>query len=241
MKIGIFGDSYAFHHDQWNTESWVSLLKKDFDVTSYGKNGSSTYYSYRLLKENYLKYDKIIFVITKGDRIHTSIAPVPTYDMAQYYLKKGNLTPQQRQVMQGLSDFILYTMSDTEVENQIMLLHLLLLKEIQQMGLDILFIRAFDDPRHSELSGPALWHITDMEHTAWGDQWKSFKNYPGFNFDKRQCHLTSQNNKILYEEIKKILPTLSGNTFFNFDISKFSQPDNINNYMPEELKGKFNA
>lgn len=238
MKIGIFGDSYAFHHDFWPSDSWITLLAKDFDVRTYGENGSSTYFSYELLKKHYLKYDKIIFVITKFDRIHTSFKPIPSYDMVKFYLSQGDLTPFNRKVLEGLSDFILYSMADSEIEQQFMTLHLLLLKEIQSMGLDILFIRAFDDHRHKELQGPALWHITKMEQDRWGKRWDNFKKQEGFNFDTRQCHLTTRNNEILYEQLKEMLPSVKGNQFYNFDIFKFALPDSIDNYMPDHLKGK---
>lgn len=238
MKIGIFGDSFAYHNPSNSNDSWVSLLSKDYDVTCYAKNGSSTYYSYQLLKENYKKFDKIIFVITKYDRFQTSAEAIPSASMAQYYLNSGNLSPFDEKVIKGIEDFLVYSMADPIVDHQIMLFHLLLLKEIQQMGLDILFIRGFDDDRYQELAGPSLWQVTKMENRFWGRRWEKFTELNGFYFDERQCHLCNLNNEILYKDLTEIIPTISGNTFYDFNIFQFVQPDDFTNYLCKELKGK---
>ncbi len=77
MKIAIFGCSFACPSSNTgmpnfnsNGRSWMKILTEDFNqnITTYGLSGSSVYYSYIKFKENYKKYDKIVFLGTYPDR-----------------------------------------------------------------------------------------------------------------------------------------------------------------------------
>lgn len=73
-KLAIYGDSFTDPYiidDEsihLKNTAWVNLLKSDYDVTLYGKAGSSIYYSFSLFKKTYHLYDKILFLPTSHTR-----------------------------------------------------------------------------------------------------------------------------------------------------------------------------
>jgi hypothetical protein len=69
MEIGIFGDSFCAYSDEG---TWPDYLKKHYtgaNITCFGKAGSSLFYSYYLMKQNYHKFDKIVFCATEASRL----------------------------------------------------------------------------------------------------------------------------------------------------------------------------
>ena len=74
IKLGIFGDSWtdpeSGHHEypELSMLSWMNILNKHYDVTTFGKSASGVYYSYRKFIDNHDKFDKIIFLGTAGTR-----------------------------------------------------------------------------------------------------------------------------------------------------------------------------
>ena len=72
--LGIFGDSWTDpetgHHEypELSTMSWINILSKNYDVTTFGKNASGVYYSYKKFIDNHAKFDRIIFLATASTR-----------------------------------------------------------------------------------------------------------------------------------------------------------------------------
>jgi hypothetical protein len=72
MKIGIFGDSYAYHpaanpaHLEW----WQYVQQfPDIEIDNYGAAGSSLYYTWKQFQDNHHKYDKVIVCMTVCNRL----------------------------------------------------------------------------------------------------------------------------------------------------------------------------
>ena len=85
MKIGIFGDSFAADNKLNPTDSWVDILRKSHEVENHASPGTNLYYSVTKLKENYKKYEKIIFVVTQPSRIKIA-DHVPCYNSNKRYV-----------------------------------------------------------------------------------------------------------------------------------------------------------
>jgi len=77
MKIGVFGDSFAdrtpynpespFKED----ESWIADMESaGHKITSYGKTGTSTWYSYEQFLAHHEQFEWIIFCYSSLHRIH---------------------------------------------------------------------------------------------------------------------------------------------------------------------------
>ena len=73
-SIAIYGDSFAVSARELET-SWFSILAKKFNcaVDNYGENGASLYSTYKLLKENYDRYDMSLFLVTHPNRFPTKL------------------------------------------------------------------------------------------------------------------------------------------------------------------------
>ena len=68
MKIGIFGDSFAY----WklnDTPTWTEILNEQYEVTNYGAHGSNLYWSIGNFLQHKHKFDKIIFIATLPGRL----------------------------------------------------------------------------------------------------------------------------------------------------------------------------
>jgi hypothetical protein len=77
MKIGVFGDSFA-DRNPYNPdspfkedESWIADMESvGHKITSYGKTGTSTWYSFEQFMAHHEQFDHIIFCYSSLHRIH---------------------------------------------------------------------------------------------------------------------------------------------------------------------------
>lgn len=233
MKIGIFGDSYGYYDSRFKTESWVTYLSQDFDVTSYCENGSSTYLIYKNFIEYQHLYDKVIVLVTYPIRLHTSILAVPSSSMAKFWTNifRQKLTYTQKQILNATGNFIDIIQEDNELTNQFILFHNLMLEKLKSTRKDILFVPCFSIPE-TEFTETSLYHISMMEEAVWGEKWETVLKRNARPYDERQCHMCNQNNFILYQQIKEAIPLINGHTVFKIDLSTFVKPDDISNYIP---------
>lgn len=235
MKIGIFGDSYGHHEERYNTISWVKHLSNDHDVVSYCQNGASTYLIYNeFIKYQHL-YDVVIVLVTYPTRLHTSVLPIPTGGIATFWsrLFRNKLSLTQKRVLQAAGNLIDVAHLDEELTNQFLLFHNLLIEKIKSLRSDILFIPSFAVPG-TEFTCTSLYDISLKEEAVWGEQWQTVLRNDARPYDERQCHLCNQNNYILYTQINEVLPKIKGHITFDINLNRFSNPDDIANYVPKK-------
>jgi hypothetical protein len=76
VKIGVFGDSFCLLINKSNglpDASWVSvMMNRGFDITSHGKQSTSSWWSYEKFLKHYHEYTHIIFMYSHFDRISTT-------------------------------------------------------------------------------------------------------------------------------------------------------------------------
>lgn len=233
MKVGIFGDSYAHILERSTTTSWADLLSKDFDVENYAMGGSSTYFSYLNFLEHYQKYNKIIFVVTYPARMYTSFGHVPSAVTAKDMLtnRAVRLDKIQQKIIYGLDSYFTYSLLDNAILDQHILFHNLMIEKIKSLKKDILFIPAFSVP-NTDFDRTALVDITRMEEGHWISLGYKIKSTEIFRYDNRQHHLTEPNNRILYQMVKDILPSVKNHVTLSLDLNNFSKPDDISKYLP---------
>lgn len=235
VKIGIFGDSYGYYDDRFTTQSWVKYISQDFDVTTYCENGSSTY----LIYQNFLKYqqlyDVVIVLVTFPIRLHTSIIPLPSGEIAKFWIKvcRNNLTYTEKQILTATGNFIDVVQLDDELFAQFTLYHNILIEKIKSIRENILFIPCFSVP-NTEFNDTSLYDISVMEESAWGEHWETVLKRNARPHDERQSHMCNENNFILYTQIKNMISSIKGHVTFKVDISKFAKPDNLSTYIPKK-------
>jgi hypothetical protein len=203
MKIGIFGCSYAcpssnsgMPNFNSNGRSWMKILTEDFNqnITTYGLSGSSVYYSYLNFKENYKKYDKIVFLGTYPDRKYC-----PNLNMQHitfsHTLKEFKVSDHDELIQTYYKYFHNIKEADDMRE--------LMITDVKKIGGNTtLYI---DTPT-------TLGEVSMMEELKRINKEKS----P----DHRWCHISNENNYIFASQIND---WLKGNPFV-FDFSSFKKP-----------------
>lgn len=223
LKIGVFGDSFAQHTKDFEPHtSWVDLLSQDFDVTNFGLNESSTYYSYCKFLETHHRFDRIVFLLVDPVRVHTSFLPIYSELMILLHLERTKFSDDQKKVLKGLALYFKDSINDIEIQKQYHLFHDLMINDLQEKRKDILFLPSSSKKNDSNL----LVDITLNENSYW-----QLGENIAAKLDTRQCHMSNPANHWLYERIKENLVSSTRTSFFSFDLNEVPLPDNVNNYM----------
>ena len=208
MKIAIFGCSYADPYSNGgipnfnnNGRPWMKILTEDFNqnITTYGLSGSSVYYSYLKFKENYKKYDKIVFLGTYPDRKYCpnllSKPHIGFYNTHNKYAKLGFYEP--------IKTYYTYFHNLKEAGD----MKELMIEDIKKIGGNTtLYI---DTPL-------TLDRLTFMEEMTRINKYINKENL----LDHRWCHMSNENNFIFASQIND---WINGKPF-TFDINAFKKP-----------------
>jgi hypothetical protein len=210
MKIGVFGDSFADEkvYEKLPGKSWVEYLRSDHDhnVTSYGKIGTSIYYSYDLFLGWNHHYDKVIFVCTDLGRItlphyietkqdYDWVRHIPNVNTAESHLDPDRLkyhTLDSVAATKAAIEYFKY-LYDPGKEQTI---QNLILNDILARRPDtiIMYLHKEQSPwQHKDMVG--LIDISAKELRAHG-----YEDVP-MELDKRKCHISEANNKRLAEKV----------------------------------------
>lgn len=201
MKIGIFGDSYSSiigWRDVHPYKGWPELLAENYKVINFSHNGSSLYYSKKFFDKHYKNFDKIIFAITAPGRFEFKVDTLeknpklcfghqflPTLNAVKSRLRIKELNDDERRKYQIIHDYKLY-IQNFEYEDYI---HQMIVNDIVRLRPDTILIPCFKQSIRGEDN--YLEQITKME-----DEFLGAKT--GFYIDKRKCHMSEENNKIIY-------------------------------------------
>jgi hypothetical protein len=242
MKIAIYGDSFGeILNNQHGKHCWVQRLKNQYpEVTLFARSGTSLFWSYELLLRTYQEFDKIIFLATQPNRLSILESPESTPWFLRERLRDDNLPMDLRQKFKSLLDYFVYVSTDNNVVLKESLFFEMLVERISKLPVPTLIIPAFEV---NYLFGPkklGLHNISMMEESHWGKKWNRFFDRkhsikftlsPGVLWDHRQCHMTNQNNAILFDKITNILPTMEQGTELTIDLADFVPPDSFENYI----------
>lgn len=108
MRIGIFGDSFA-DRNPYNPdspfkedESWIKCMEDSgHETTTYGKTGTSTWYSFEQFLAHHDQFDHIIFCYSSMHRVHHLPEGIEDLSFLTYpdqlyeFRKNKNLTQRQ--------------------------------------------------------------------------------------------------------------------------------------------------
>lgn len=220
MKIAIYGDSFGYEDLLFNEyhpniekigKSWVSYLRKEYEILNFCQPASDLYYSYNIFKDNYSKFDKNIFLITSSGRFsfkhnnqflhsHSIASAQGKLKIEQSYHKK--------KALQAVIDYFEY-LQDIDRDQTI---DLLIKEDIYKLDPNVLTIECFNEN--------GLVNITKQEDI----QWNAKLTYSALDkvLDLRFSHMTKENNFILFQLVKECL---TENKKFVFDINNFYKPN----------------
>jgi hypothetical protein len=236
MKIAIFGDSYAStyaHNHAKPYPSWSEMLLTKYDVVNFSENGSSLYYMKRIFDREHRKFDKIVFCITAPTRLEFKVETleknlnytpwyqhIPTIHTIKQRLQIPELTELDKKRYKILYDYIL-EIQDLEQEQY---KHTMMLNDITTQRQDTILIPAF--PTSIDGQTNCLEDITRFEDSI-------FNKTTGTYFDGRLCHMSLENNKVVFDIVEDAL--LINKTKINLSRDKFVEPSANTKFLLEDF------
>jgi hypothetical protein len=214
MKIAIYGDSFA--DPSWNTasyNSWSELLKNNCDVVNFAKEGSSLWWSYNIfLKEN-TNFDYNIFVGSIHSRIYVPYSNIHLNASTASWPIKNKL---------NLGEIYYEHFFHYEREFQI---NQLMIRDILSYQ-NTIYIPAFEESVPVNLPLVPLNAFSMLEEKYYG--------YRPYYMDNRKCHLTLENNRVIYEKILNVLERKE--SMLMLDTHDFVEPsENYNFYFRDQV------
>jgi hypothetical protein len=208
MKIGVFGDSFA-DRNPYNPdspfiedESWIADMENaGHKITSYGKTGTSTWYSFEQFLAHHEQFDHVIFCYSSMHRIHhlpdglEDLSFLTTPDELYSLRRNKNLSKQQELEMvriltghipnistsfnQFVKQKIFNDVNNTCRNKKITLVNLLTFDDRKDKNFNLNLDERAGDCLYN------LFSVSKRELPSMGD------------VDNRWCHLSKENNQIL--------------------------------------------
>ena len=237
MKIAIFGDSYSSTYGDGGVKpypSWSSMLAENYDVRNFSENGSSLYYMNLVFDKHQQDFDKIVFCITAPGRLEFKVDTlknnskyfpwyqhIPTIHIIQSRLTIPELTELDKKRYKILYEYLL-EIQDVEQEQYH---HTMLVKDIINQRPDTILIPGF--PTSLTDQTDCLENITRFEDTF-------FNKKTGFYRDSRSCHMSLENNKIIFNNVNETI--VNNNNRISLNIKQFKQPSIENKILLKDIK-----
>ena len=226
MQIAIFGDSYStvnqrFVNKRPDGKCWAQLLSDRYLVKNYSANGTGLYYSYREFLKHQHNFDCVIFAASLNQRLYLENLPSkdPTAkhinlellidrNQAQewlQYIKTTDDSVNWDNVFDFVQGYFRYVYND----DQNTIVERLLLQDIQEKN-RVLLMPCFESTlnAHREIFKNfeiSLSNITFSEDACCNltqQKIKKIRKQLGDNVeDTRHCHLTDENNTMMYNKI----------------------------------------
>jgi len=237
MKIAIFGDSYSstYGYSKVNPyASWSMMLAEKYDVKNFSENASSLYYMKLLFDKHQQDFDKIVFCITAPGRLEFKVDTlknnskyvpwyqhIPTIHTIQSRLTIPELTELDKNRYKILYEYLL-EIQDIEQEQYH---HSMLVKDIINQRPDTILIPGF--PTSLTDQTDCLEDVTVFED-------KIFNKKTGFYRDSRPCHMSLENNKIIFNNVNEAI--VNNNNRIDLDIKQFTEPPMEIKILYEDIK-----
>ena len=237
MKIAIFGDSYSSTYGYGGVKpypSWSEMLAENYDVRNFSENGSSLYYMKLLFDKHQQEFDKIVFCITAPGRLEFKVDTlknnskyfpwyqhIPTIHIIQSRLAIPELTEFDKKRYKILYEYLL-EIQDFEQEQYH---HTMLVKDIINQRPDTILIPGF--PTSLTDQTDCLENITRFEDNT-------FNKKTGFYKDSRPCHMSLENNKIIFNNVNETI--VNNNNRISLNIKQFKQPSIENKILLKDIK-----
>ena len=228
LSVGIFGDSFAAPADRHVTPGWPEILTDNYTVTNYARRGSSLYWSYKNFIEYEDNFDITIFVVTQPGRISLAEDVVPPGGSGMNLmhvaanriedslvriaemrkLNNDSIWKSWEKIYNCVKMYYTYVHDRERGE----LFHNMIVNKLTEFN-DNIIIPAF--PIHRD--EPCMRDIYRLENEAWNIDSTTLDS---MYHDKRNCHMTYDNNKIFAEMLDTYIKSDRKNAF-KINIDKF--------------------
>ena len=204
MRIGVYGDSFAESYPATKHFAWFNQLPKFIPgakVKSYGKGGSSVFYSYTQFLQTHLSFDFIIFLVTDPNRYTKSMMidgdhVLPhSLSEVEHLLKTKNVSSTEQEILESLKTYFIELM-DEDYNTQ---MTELMLTHIERVNPNIIFFPCFPNSFLKSriakaglpVTGNTLGHIAKKQSDILGIY--DLGNYQE-NTNAISCHFTEEFN-----------------------------------------------
>jgi hypothetical protein len=196
------------------------MLAEKYDVKNFSENGSSLYYMKLLFDKHQQDFDKIVFCITAPGRVTfnpdslktkygTRYQHIPTIHIINSRLKIPELTESDKKRYKILYEYLLEIQNLEQEEYH----NLMMIKDIIAQRSDTILIPCFGKSITDQVN--CLGNITIFED-------KILNKKTGFYNDYRPCHMSLENNKIIFNLVEEAI--LNNKTRIDLDIKQFKEP-----------------
>lgn len=224
MRIAIFGDSFSTVNDYFQQARpqgvcWAQLLADQYTVDNFSANGTGLAYSYQKFCQN-LDYDRVIFAAGANHRLYlenieTEDPTLKHVDVKAILDKKvGDAWIQHRfhkepsidwdTILEFAQQYFRYVYSSDTADaiDQLQLAHV---KSTNSLLLPCFESTLVAQPEIFDTCRIALSNITEAENTLCNTTFakltKLKKQTASYAQDTRHCHMSDENNQMLYEKI----------------------------------------
>ncbi len=204
MKIGIYGDSFAETYPQSKHFAWFNLLTHyipNARIKSYGKAGTSVFYSYKLFLQTYQTFDVVIFLVTDPNR-YTKPMIIDGNDLYPHSIRQielmlanESISKQDKILLENLRNYYISIIDEefNAFANELML------QKIETLHKKVIFFPCFPNAMSTERQNKSgLFHTKNtMGHITQMQSNKLKVDNIGFyeeNPSKISCHLTEEYN-----------------------------------------------
>lgn len=215
MNIGIFGDSFCSGDAPG---SWIDNLRHSLGstATTYGKGGSTVYYSYNKIRQMHDEFDTIIWCVTSSDRLYVSdnvqFAGIAS---AEHLMKSDNT--DTRNIAKAAIDYYLH-LENVEYNNE---LCRLMINEIKRIVPHLLIVPCFDASLNTKFN----FSLCDLYAKE-----NRYYNIPAVvpysMFDARSNHLTNSTQSMLADHIAALVVHGTSDTVLD-DFMKNPEPKEL--------------
>ena len=234
MKIAIFADSHGDpnimlqypHRDAFNNvgPGWPDLVSQEFDITNFSLSGTSTYYSYKLFCENHARFDRIIFIPSSPGRFSIFLPDrnyyfhcVPGFvkSLEDFVNDPSPYNFRDKQIFAAARDYVIHVL---DLQREQMFDHLMI-EQVKRLRPDAIMIPAFESS-NMNITRTTLSHISMLELKHWKIDNHYLRDVK--LTEVRKCHLSDENNRMMFEKIKNVLNGVSSK--FELDETDFRIP-----------------
>lgn len=222
MKIGVFGDSFCHNYDNLGDKnySWYNMLRSyGHDVTTFGRAGSSLLWSAKQIKQQYDKFDFVIWIITSPQRISIELDEKPYHmhfsspDSNGWLAVRSLKLDSSKDKMRAVEMWFKYLM---DLNDQVLISQSLLCL-YKNLYSNLLMLPGFQDSFYPFDTKPDMFNLYDLcvkEAMHYGAEKNNM-----LARDIRLCHLSIENNAILARLINDNLqPGLFQTDYNNFNM-----------------------
>lgn len=192
-RLGIFGDSFCSLNSGIEG-SWPNVVSKfsGFDITNFGKPGTGIMWSYRNLLDNADQYDWNIWCVSSIQRLALN---VPVAPWVVHYTPGGennHRSPAIVDICKTVDEFFV----KVDIYSDLNILYDNLIMAALSKWSNLLVIPCFHEPlmRDCYLNSISEKEVQCMKNVHGSYSFRNFR-------DRRPCHLTPANNKILAQTI----------------------------------------